>query len=145
MELVIENDLLDKINNLTIKHYPNEFGGFLIGQYLNNFKTIKISSFILPEKYKSSRTSFSRSTECLKNKFEKIFMDSKQYYVGEWHSHPNGTAMYSETDLNAMKNIVDCDTVMITNPILLILSINKGHKIKPVFYFYDNQKLIPYE
>lgn len=145
LELIINDDLLKEIRDSAIKHYPNEFGGFLIGQYTNNFKTVEITNVILPLKYKGSPISFLRLTNDIKDVFSNVFNNSGQYYVGEWHSHPNGSTMYSQTDLNAMNEIVDCDTVSIKNPILLILSVNNKSTNKFTFYYYNNKKLVPYE
>lgn len=145
LELIIKDDLLKGIRDLAIKQYPNEFGGFLIGQYTNNFKTVEITNVILPLEYKGYPTSFLRLTNNIKDIFSNIFNNSGQYYVGEWHSHPNGSTKYSQTDLNAMIEIVDCDTVSIKNPILLILSVNNKSMNGFTFYCYDNKKLIPYE
>lgn len=145
LELIIEDDLLKEIGKLAIKQFPNEFGGFLVGEYTNNFKTVEITSIILPVEYKGTPTSFLRLTNDVSDIFNKVFNDTKQYYVGEWHSHPNGSTMYSQTDLNAMIEIVNCETVNIRNPILLILSINKNKVRKYTFYYYNNKKLTPYE
>ena len=69
----------------------------------------------------------------------------KHYYVGEWHTHPNGSTKYSSTDLNAMIKIAKDDNVVIENPILLILSINKDKSYKFSFYLYASEKLIEYD
>lgn len=145
LELIIKDDLLKEIGELAVKQYPNEFGGFLIGQYTNNFKTVEITNVILPLKYKGSPTSFLRLTNDISGVFRDAFNNSGQYYVGEWHSHPNGSTKYSQTDLNAMIEIVDCDTVSIKNPILLILSVNNKSMNKFTFYYYNNKNLVPYE
>lgn len=145
LELIISDDLLKEIGELAVKQYPNEFGGFLIGQYSNNFKTVKVTNVILPLKYKGSPTSFLRLTNDIKGVFRDAFNNSGQYYVGEWHSHPDGSTEYSQIDLNAMIEIVDCETVSIKNPILLIVSVNDVSINNSTFYYYNNKKLIPYE
>jgi [CysO sulfur-carrier protein]-S-L-cysteine hydrolase len=145
LELVIENDLMNRLGNLGIKYYPNEFGGFLIGNYAADFKTVFIIDFLLPKKYSGSSFGFERSVEGLEKKFNEIFDRKKQYFVGEWHTHPDGSTMYSQTDLNAMIKTAECETVQIKNPILLILSVNKSKMTNYTFYFYENRKLIVYE
>lgn len=145
LELIVNNELLEDIESLAVKHYPNEFGGFLIGKYTNNFKTVEISTCISPRKYENSPTSFIRLNNDIEGVLKGIFNNQKLYYVGEWHSHPNGSTKYSQTDLKAMIDIVNCDTVNIKNPILLILSVNKVEVTEYTFYYYNNKKLIPYE
>lgn len=125
--------------------YSNEIGGFLIGYYSSDLKTLQINDFIIPKKYESSSHLFERSIEGVFNIFKEIFKSKKQYYIGEWHTHPNGISMYSNTDLNAMKEIAGDENVIIENPILLILSINKKRNYEYSFYLYVNGKLIKYD
>jgi len=145
LELIIEEKLLNKLGTIGTKHFPNEFGGFLLGNYSKDFKSLLISDYILPEKYKAHPTLFERSIEGIVSRFRKIFKEKNQYYVGEWHTHPNGSTMFSQTDLNAMIETVECDTVHIKNPILLILSVSQTALNNYTFYYYNNKKLIPYE
>jgi len=145
LELIIEEKLLKEIGNIGIKHCPNEFGGFLIGKYSNEFKTLHIEDFILPKKYKGFPYCFERSIDDIVYIFKKLFRQKNQYYIGEWHTHPNGSTMYSQTDLNAMIQTVECETVRIKNPILLILSVSSQKLKDYTFYFYNNKKLISYE
>lgn len=136
---------MNRLGELGVKHFPNEFGGFLIGNYAADFKTVYITDFLLPKKYSGSSFGFERSVEGLERKFNELFDQKKQYFVGEWHTHPGGSTMYSQTDLNAMIKTAECETVSIENPILLILSVNKGRMTNYTFYFYENRKLIAYE
>ncbi len=145
LPLFIEEDLLIELGQIGIKHFPNEFGGFLIGQYSDDLRAVTVNNYLLPSSYKGFPFSFVRYIDGLVTIFKKIFLEQKQYYIGEWHTHPNGTTAYSQTDLNAMIKTVECDTVQIKNPILLILSINEKDLKDYTFYIYDNKKLLPYE
>lgn len=145
LELIIEDDLLKHLGTIGVTHFPNEFGGFLVGYYADDFKTLFVKDFILPKIYKGSSFGFERSINGLEKIFNKLFNQKKQYYVGEWHTHPNGSTRYSQTDLNAMINTAECETVQITNPILLILSVNKSKMTNYSFYYYEDKQLIPYE
>ncbi len=145
VELIVDQSLVDKLGAMGIEHFPNEFGGFLIGKYSSDFNTLHINGFILPSKYKSFPYLFERSSDGLEKKLDKLFTEENQYYVGEWHTHPNGSTQFSQTDLNAMIEIGECETVYIKNPILLILSVSKEKLREFTFYLYDDQKLIAYE
>jgi len=146
VEVQIPSELLNEIVEVGIKMYPKEYGGFLIGYYSDNFKTLHITETILPNEYKNSKYSFERSTKGLKEELEKLYdLDPKQYYVGEWHTHPDSSTQFSMTDLNAMMEIAECKTVGINNPTLLILSINKSNLNDFGFYVYSNKKLLRYE
>lgn len=145
LKIVIKESLLKEIGEIAICHFPKEFGGFLIGRYSTDFKSVEVEEFILPKKYKGTSVSFQRSTENIEDLFQEEFIKNGRYYVGEWHTHPNGSTMYSKTDLNAMIETVECSTVSILNPLLLILSINH-RKIKDYkFYYYSEQKFYEYE
>jgi len=145
VELDISQELFDKIGKVGIEHYPNEFGGFLIGKYSYDYNTLFITDFILPKSYRGNRYLFERSTKGIKSIFSQLFKLKKEFYVGEWHTHPNGNTKYSSTDLNAMMNIESSKEVHIKNPVLLILSVSDKKINQATFYIYDNKKLISYE
>ncbi len=145
LNLEIDFEVVNKIKGLGIKMYPNEFGGFLIGKYSDDLRTLIVTDFVLPKKYKSCSTSFERSTKGVDKVLKKIFETRQEYYVGEWHTHPNGSTLYSRMDLQAMKSIAKCKTVSIKNPILLILSIDRDSCCNFTFYCYKNKKMITYE
>ena len=144
LEIVIEESLLKEIEAVALSHYPNEFGGFLLGRYSEDFKSVNIDFIILPKKYKSSPVVFQRSTKNLEQLFKNEYFKNGRYYVGEWHSHPNGSTMYSNTDLNAMIESTGYDEVQIKNPVLLIVSINNKKMQNFTFYHYSEKKLLPY-
>lgn len=145
LKLVVDAKIIDEIKDAGVSKYPNEFGGFLLGKYSDDLNTLTITRFILPKKYISHPISFERSSKRLNNLLKKIFITKHEYYVGEWHTHPNGSTNYSSTDLHAMKAIAEHKTVNIKNPILLILSIGKSGCNDFTFYCYQNEKLSPYE
>jgi len=145
VNLVISEQLISEMAKEAEKFYPNEIGGFLIGYYSLDLKTVYLTNFILPKKYKNGSHLFERSIDGLTNFFKNIFKKNKQYYIGEWHTHPNGSPNYSNTDLKAMKEIASNDKVIIENPILLILSVDNKGKYDFSFYLYANKKLIKYD
>lgn len=145
LRIKIKKSLITKIGKIATQHFPNEFGGFLIGRYSTDLKSVEIDDFILPKKYKGTPTLFQRSTDEITSLFRKEFELNNRYYIGEWHSHPNGSTMYSQTDLNAMIETVNCSTVTIKNPILLIISINNKKMNDFTFYCYSDKKLYNYE
>ena len=127
LQLCFEYQLIELMAKKAIHHYPNEYGGFLLGYYSDDFTKLYIKDFLLVDN------------------FEKIFQETGLYYIGEWHSHPNASAWYSLTDLRAMKNIVSCHTVQIHNPVLLILSISSNKLLDFNFFIFDEERLVVYE
>jgi integrative and conjugative element protein (TIGR02256 family) len=145
LEIIIPDTVLKELFHHARNHYPNEFGGFLVGQYINTQKTASVTGFILPKKYKGRPTQFERSTNGLEIEFNRLFLEKGEYYLGEWHTHPNSSTKYSLTDLNAMKNTAECPSVTIANPLLLIISLTSQKISGTTFYHYENQKLVVYE
>lgn len=144
VNLIIPDGLIDKLTSVGMKNYPHECGGFLVGYYSEDKLTLYITDFLLPTKDKKSRFLFERSVQGLKERLYKLFQNKGHFYIGEWHTHPNGSSAYSQTDLNAMIEIADCDTVNITNPILLILGIGEKQLKEFSFYIYNNKGLYKY-
>jgi len=145
VSLEYNEDLILKIESLALEHYPNEFGGFLIGYYSKDLKTLVLTDVLSPKEYKSHRVLFERSAEGIKEKLLELFKSNiKRYYVGEWHSHPDASSMFSLSDLNAMQSIVESETIRIKNPILLIVSINIQELKNYTFYLYENNTLFEY-
>ncbi|WP_290470060.1 Mov34/MPN/PAD-1 family protein [Lacinutrix sp. MedPE-SW] len=146
VEVQIPKGLLNKIVDAGIKMYPKEYGGFLIGFYSEDFKTLHITETILPSEYRNSKYSFERSAKGIKGELKRLYsLNPKQHYVGEWHTHPDNSTQFSITDLNAMIEIAECKTVGINNPTLMILSINKSRLNDFEFYVYNDKKLLRYE
>jgi len=143
LNLEYPESLIDKLAKIGNKSHPNEVGGFLIGQYSEDFKSLKITDFIVPKKYTSTPISFIRNIEGLLGLFKRFFTKGL-YYVGEWHTHPNGSSEYSSTDLRAMINCAECSTVSIENPVLLILGVSKDSLIEHTFYHLKNKALYKY-
>jgi [CysO sulfur-carrier protein]-S-L-cysteine hydrolase len=144
-ELIIIPELLEKIKDTGKEHYPNEFGGFLFGYYSDCFHKLHLEKVLLPKKYSGFPCLFERSINGIENLFNEIYFEQGLYYVGEWHTHPNGSSTYSNMDLQSMINIERCETVHIKNPILLILSVLEQKIRNYTFYLYSDGGLIEYE
>ena len=75
-----------------------------------------IEKAIEPMEKSAGRTTFMRSASGM-DKIWKELDEEGLRYVGEWHSHPNGSIQYSSTDLAAMTDIEN--EVSIENPLVL--------------------------
>lgn len=145
LQLIINEQLIEQIAYQGINKYPNEFGGLLLGRYVDNNKIVLIEESISPKKYKSSRYSFERGSEGIKEILvAKYNATPCLIYVGEWHTHPDGPAKPSNTDLIAMSELANDTNVLIHNPVLMILEVRKSsYKIE--LYLFVNNKLLRYE
>ncbi|MDK7241494.1 Mov34/MPN/PAD-1 family protein [Neisseria subflava] len=145
LQLCFKRQIVEQMAKIAIHHYPNEYGGFLLGCYSDDFTRLHIKDFLLVDKYTSSSVEFRRELNSKIHNFENIFQETELYYIGEWHSHPNASAWYSLTDLQAMNDIVSCDTVQLYNPVLLILSISSNKLLDFNFFIFDQGRLVVYE
>lgn len=141
----IADVLITQIEMIGCQHYPNEFGGILLGKYSNDRKTVVVSNTILPMTYKSAKYSFERGSEGLKEQLISYYNDPEQLmYVGEWHTHPDGRPFPSGTDIRALKQIVNDDNVYICSPIMVILGLTRDAS-EFGFYVYFKDKIYRYE
>lgn len=122
--------------------YPNENGGMLAGRYSVDRRTVYIEKVVVPIEKITCRTSFVRNTRGLEKEWERLAKEGLRY-VGEWHSHPNGSTHFSETDLIAMVEIER--EVVIGNPILLIIAVKREGLSAHAFYCYKNNMLMEYK
>lgn len=144
IKIIFDDSLFNEICKQGISHFPNEFGGLLFGKYQDEFKTLCITKTILPLRHKGFPYLFERSTDGIEKRIEEMFQNEKLYYVGEWHTHPNGNSIFSNLDLQSMIEIAKCDTVKITNPVLLILGTTKNSIKEYSIYYYQNKQLLKY-
>ena len=145
LKLIVDDNLLKDFVRVGRKYYPNEFGGLLVGYYENDFKTFNITDTLLPTVFKSKRYLFERDTEGLENKLKTMFQEiPSKYYVGEWHTHPDGSINPSSTDRKAINSIINHAEVLINNPVFLIISLTK-HEQEFGFYVSFKNKLYKYE
>lgn len=122
--------------------YPNENGGMLAGRYSADMHTLYIEKVVQPVEKTVGRTTFERSAKGLESVWSQLSKEGLRY-VGEWHSHPNGSARYSGTDLAAMVDIEK--EVAIDNPVLLIIGVRRDGIDSHSFYCYKNNKLLVYK
>ena len=122
--------------------YPNENGGMLAGRYSADRHTVYIEKVVVPVEKLIGRTTFMRKTNGLEKVWEQLSQEGLRY-VGEWHSHPNGSTQYSGSDLAAMIDIEK--EVAIENPILMIVGVRGCRLSALTFYCYKNNKLLEYK
>lgn len=144
LSIEIDNELLNILIEKGKSHYPNEFGGFLIGYYSNDNKHLHITNTIFPQSFKSSKYSFERNTRGIDKELKNYYNETpKKIYVGEWHTHPDNSSTPSTTDILAMKTISNIPNCPV-NPVLLILGYSQT-KLDFGFYVWFENKLYKYE
>lgn len=124
IRVFISAHILKSIYVISKKHLPNEFGGIFTG--FNNENDFVIVDFELPSEFKQTKVSFTREGDSLNSYLSEIHSQSEGsiVYLGEWHTHPYGTARYSNNDYKSMVEIARATEVKIPNPILIVFSID---------------------
>ncbi|WP_111308028.1 Mov34/MPN/PAD-1 family protein [Confluentibacter sediminis] len=145
LELQVEERFINELARIGKAHYPNEYGGFLIGYYSDDKKILTITDTILPKKYNATPSLFMRDNIGVKQHFKNFYKEKpKKYYVGEWHTHPNNKAIPSITDIKAINSIRNDKDVAILNPVLLIIGYTDNHT-EIGFYVLIKDKIYKYE
>jgi proteasome lid subunit RPN8/RPN11 len=145
LSISIDENLINELIEIGKKHYPKEFGGFLVGNYVNDFKQLNITDTILPRKYKATKYLFQRDTFGIDGLLKSFYNETpKKYYVGEWHTHPDNLPILSNTDINAVNTINNYKEVAIQNPVFLIIGYSNT-EVELGFYVSFKNKLYRYE
>lgn len=146
LELEFNEEILNKLESTAIEHYPNEIGGYLLGHYSDDRLKVNVIKHVVAFNYTNSPVSFKhRVDKKTVDFFTKIFEKESLHYIGEWHTHPNSSSHYSQTDFNAMKKIAVSDEANIQNPILLIIGFDKKGIKDYAFNVFFKNKIYKYE
>lgn len=138
----IKPSVLEQIRQQAESEYPNENGGMLAGYYSADRCTVYIKRVVNPIRKTMRRTSFERDAGGLEKEWKELSYERLQY-VGEWHSHPNGSTQFSDIDLSTMAKIEK--EVTIANPLLLIVGLGKEGVRALTFYCYKGGGMIKYK
>lgn len=145
LSIEVDDELLNSLVEKGKGHYPNEFGGFLVGYYADDNKHLHITDTILPKSFKASKYSFERCTKGIEKKLGTYYKEThKKFYVGEWHTHPDNSPIPSLTDISAINAIINNNNACLTNPVLLIIGYSKT-KVDFGFYVWFENKLHRFE
>lgn len=102
----------------------NETGGILIGYYSENLSwAIVTKATAAPAGSIRHAFAFVREGKSLTRLLDK-YWKQKQYYLGEWHYHPNASAEPSSTDRNTMCKLANTTSLHCPEPILFVIGGN---------------------
>lgn len=114
--------------------FPSETGGCLMGYFSKNKKDIVVSSLVGPgPNSKNNKTSFIPDYGFQEREIKKLYAKLKRChtYLGDWHSHPNGSLSLSPTDKTALNNIARYPKARVPQPIMMLLADNPDNwKVK---------------
>lgn len=121
-KVIVTQAALEQLQNFCINSAAQETGGVLVGKYIDDQITGKITHVSqAPSDSKNGTTWFIRGLKGLQEWVDSFWKSGKGYYLGEWHFHPFNSANPSNQDISEMKRISKNKSVNCPEPILLIL------------------------
>jgi integrative and conjugative element protein (TIGR02256 family) len=123
-----------------VSKFSNETGGLLMGYLNESGRAVVVTDLIGPgPKAKHRRYAFVPDYDFQEKQIERIYFKSKRLhtYLGDWHTHPNGSSSLSPTDIKALSNIAHYPKARAPFPIMLLLVGNpnnweiKSWQLKP--------------
>lgn len=118
-----------------------ETGGILIGNYSRDNITAYIKDSYSPNDSKHFKSKFFRGTGGINNILNKKW-DKNEYYLGEWHYHPNPSSKSSKIDDIQMINFSNNKKLNCPKPILLIIGGNSLKWSLNLYVYNNNEKII---
>jgi integrative and conjugative element protein (TIGR02256 family) len=110
---------------------PHETGGAFMG-YWPDPSTVVITDVIGPgPNSKRTRHSFYPDAEYHDYEIERIYVASDRFhtYLGDWHTHPNGSARTSRKDRKTLSAIASDPGARAPRPIILGYHLKTGHTL----------------
>ncbi len=141
-KVLLFSDVISQLTNM-IKIANNfETGGIMLGIYTHDQFVAQVRHITEPPKDSEfGPTWFRRGVKGLQKLLDKHWK-REEYYLGEWHYHPNASANPSLQDISQMNQISNAKDYHCPEPILLIIGGNfKNYEIR-IFISLGNQKLI---
>ncbi len=110
-----------------------ETGGLVVGRYNNAHNTAIVTRVWGPPKDSvRRRTSFYRGTHGLQRQLNSLWR-TQEYYLGEWHYHPNGTGQPSKRDTRQMITIAKSLEYNTPEPVLIVVGGSEWEVVAYVF------------
>lgn len=107
------------------RDYPNETGGIILGNYAATLDLALVSEVSgPPPDSRKKRWGFIRGILGLQSLIHRLWKQ-RRYYLGEWHVHPDGPPIPSDTDHTQMRAIAENAEYQCPEPLLLIVGYTK--------------------
>lgn len=124
LSVVMPDPIWQEMVRLCDESYPNECGGILIGEYTDDLKQAKVKKIMISKNNSGNRMSFLREAKEANNFLKKLWRiaSGTKYFIGEWHSHPQGVGYPSATDDDSMYQVANKERCACKRPVLIILN-----------------------
>ena len=138
----LSNEVYEQMLCYCNKANSYETGGVLIGNYSQNQTMANILQITSPPKnYKHAKCNFRRGSDGLKKLLDTVW-NQGQYYLREWHYHPNASSLPSGIDKNQMIRLSQDQKLNCPEPILIIIGGCKDNWKIDVRVFINKQEII---
>lgn len=121
----VVQDVLDFVIAEAERALPFETGGAFLGYWSKPEHEVVVTHAVGPgPKALHARDRFVPDSEFHEKEIAYRYTDSERLlsYLGDWHSHPQGTGSLSSTDRRTLKLIADHQPARATTPIMGVLS-----------------------
>lgn len=138
LKAIFENGVLCEMCRKAEACFPNETGGLLVGK-IDEDGVAHVLQSISPAKEIVCTGSYYREVRGM----EKVWRGLNKkgmMYLGEWHSHPNGSTRFSSADLKAMKGIYEDEGVILSKPLMVIIGVKNGALTNEAVYAYEGKQ-----
>lgn len=126
--LRLSGQQLHTLHMLCAKSDGKETGGILIGRYSDAHDCALVTEALPPpQDSRHARTRFARGISGLQERLNLAWKQFRNYYLGEWHFHPDASPTYSSDDEDQMMKIAVDLAYHCPEPLLLIFGGNEAH------------------
>lgn len=122
---------------------PNETGGMLVGYWaVDGGDLVVVDAIPGGPGAQRSRTGFRPDGRWQQARLEQLYSDSERTttYVGDWHSHPRGTATPSRKDIKTARRVAGLKSGRTPRPLTLIVGRVETRWCAEA-YIYDRSRL----
>ena len=142
VEIWIAKDALSTMRQLADDKFPLETGGMLVG-YLSEANVPVVTSVIGPgPNARHGRYKFTPDGKYQQEILESIFQQTgyRETYLGDWHTHPRGSAALSYLDKCTLASIAHEPQSQISHPIMAVLGDGKTDWVLSAVRFDSTKK-----
>lgn len=121
--LWISRHFIDQIITDIEKYAPLETGGTFFGYFADNGDVVVTDLIDAGPDAKRGRYSFEPDQDYQLAEIERLFIlsNGKTTYLGDWHSHPNGSPSLSRKDEKTLLNIALSTEARCTHPVMVVI------------------------
>jgi len=122
-QVEIPGHLVNDIIGVCAKADGAETGGILVGIYIDGWTRAFVTDLMdAPADSKGAARHFERGISGVRDELIRLWSGvPRKYYLGEWHSHPDGPPWPSDEDMASMRAIARDPAAACPEPILLLI------------------------